>query len=48
VYVNFVSEDEGRTAAAYGENYARLAELKQKYHPDNLFRTNQNVAPASG
>ncbi len=48
VYVNFVSEDEGRTEAAYGDNYARLAELKQKYDPDNLFRTNQNVAPAGG
>jgi len=48
VYVNFVSEDEGRAAAAYGENYGRLAELKQKYDPGNLFRTNQNVSPASG
>jgi FAD/FMN-containing dehydrogenase len=47
VYVNFVSEDEDRVAAAYGENYARLAELKRKYDPTNLFRTNQNVAPVA-
>ncbi len=48
VYVNFVSEDEGRVAAAYGDNYERLRQLKQKYDPGNLFRTNQNVVPASG
>ena len=48
VYVNFVSEDEGRAAAAYGDNYERLAELKRTYDPNNLFRTNQNVAPAAG
>ena len=46
VYVNNLG-DEGheRVKAAYGENYDRLARLKRKYDPDNLFRLNQNVHP---
>ena len=45
-YVNFMTEDEGdRVAAAYGENYARLLEVKRKYDPDNLFHMNQNIKP---
>lgn len=48
VYVNFLTEDEsGRTADAYGANYRRLAQIKRQYDPDNLFRTNQNIRPAS-
>ena len=45
---NFVAEDEpGRLRASYGEEkYARLAELKRHWDPDNLFRLNQNVSPA--
>ncbi len=43
VYVNFIPEDEERVQAAYGRNYDRLAELKRKYDPQNLFRINQNV-----
>jgi FAD/FMN-containing dehydrogenase len=47
VYVNFLTDDEsGRTADAYGANYARLARIKQQYDLQNLFRTNQNIAPA--
>jgi FAD/FMN-containing dehydrogenase len=47
VYINFLTEDEsGRIAEAYGPNYARLAQIKQKYDPQNLFRTNQNIRPA--
>jgi FAD/FMN-containing dehydrogenase len=46
VYVNFVSEGEDRVQAAYGSNYERLTRLKKRYDPDNVFRVNQNVAPA--
>jgi len=45
VYVNFIPDDEDRVQAAYGDNYERLAELKRKYDPKNLFRLNQNVKP---
>ncbi|QOL50938.1 FAD-binding oxidoreductase [Massilia litorea] len=46
VYINFLNEDEvDRIAEAYGPNYARLRQIKAKYDPDNLFRTNQNIRP---
>lgn len=47
VYVNFMTDDEqDRVRAAYGANYDRLAALKAKYDPDNLFQVNLNVKPA--
>jgi FAD/FMN-containing dehydrogenase len=47
VYVNFLTAEEGyRVSAAYGPNYPRLAQVKRKYDPDNLFRMNQNIRPA--
>jgi hypothetical protein len=48
VYVNYMAGDEGldRLRAAYGtEKLARLAALKMKYDPENLFRMNQNIVP---
>jgi FAD/FMN-containing dehydrogenase len=46
-YVNFMGGDEGqdRVRSGYGENYERLAEVKQKYDPDNVFHVNQNIQP---
>jgi FAD/FMN-containing dehydrogenase len=46
-YVNFMM-DEGadRVRATYGENYERLAQVKAKYDPGNLFHVNQNIKPA--
>ncbi len=47
VYVNNLgTEGADRVRAAYGPNRQRLAELKRKYDPANVFRLNQNVAPA--
>jgi FAD/FMN-containing dehydrogenase len=44
VYVNFMTEEESdRVAAAYGENYARLKQVKKKYDPENIFHNNQNI-----
>jgi FAD/FMN-containing dehydrogenase len=46
-YVNFMMEEgEDRIRATYGKNYARLAKIKKKYDPANLFRMNQNIKPA--
>lgn len=45
-YVNFFTDDASDAAhAGYGASYSRLAKIKAKYDPDNVFRANVNVAP---
>jgi FAD/FMN-containing dehydrogenase len=45
-YVNYVAADEeDLIRKAYGPNYDRLADLKRRYDPDNVFRLNVNITP---
>ncbi|WP_345658746.1 FAD-binding oxidoreductase [Streptomyces siamensis] len=45
-YVNMMmDEGQERVRASYGDNYARLAQVKAAYDPGNLFRLNQNIRP---
>ena len=45
-YLNFIGDEgEDRVAASYRDNYPRLAQIKRKYDPGNLFRMNQNIKP---
>jgi FAD/FMN-containing dehydrogenase len=48
-YVGFLADEgEERVRAAYpGATWDRLAAVKRRYDPDNLFRLNQNVPPAA-
>ncbi len=47
VYVNLLGTDEPeRVPAAYGPNFERLAAVKARWDPDNLFRANHNIPPA--
>jgi FAD/FMN-containing dehydrogenase len=50
VYLNFpgfLEEVDALVQEAYGANLKRLAEVKKKYDPDNFFRINQNIRPAT-
>jgi FAD/FMN-containing dehydrogenase len=50
VYLNFpgfLEEGEQLLRDGYGRNYERLAEVKAKYDPRNLFRLNPNIEPRS-
>jgi hypothetical protein len=46
-YVNYLGEvNEESARMAYGQKYERLAALKAKYDPTNLFKMNQNIMPS--
>ncbi|MFC9334550.1 FAD-binding oxidoreductase [Arthrobacter sp. NPDC057009] len=48
-YVNFLdADDQPHIEDNYAGNYARLAQVKAKYDPGNLFHVNQNIKPAAG
>lgn len=49
-YINFLTEEEGpeRTLAALGKGFPRLTEVKARWDPKNMFRTNRNIKPAGG
>ncbi len=49
-YVNFLGDEGGaQVHAAYpGRTWERLAAIKAKYDPTNLFRLNQNIPPSGG
>ncbi len=47
-YINFMmNEGQERIKASYRGNYQRLAQVKNRYDPDNPFHLNQNIRPAS-
>jgi FAD/FMN-containing dehydrogenase len=46
-YSNFAMDEPDRVRGMYGANYERLARVKAHYDPENLFRVNQNIAPAA-
>ena len=48
VYTNHAAADDRPEVirASFGENYARLQQIKAIYDPANLFRINANITPA--
>ena len=49
VFPNFLSHDEDqmRIRSAYGDNYDRLVDIKDRYDPTNFFHGNQNIRPST-
>jgi FAD/FMN-containing dehydrogenase len=47
-YINFQTEDETaeRIQAALGPSMRRLSEIKSRFDPQNVFRTNRNIEPS--
>jgi FAD/FMN-containing dehydrogenase len=46
-YVNLNEEDAARTHANFGDNYARLVEVKNRFDPGNLMHLNANIEPTA-
>ncbi len=48
-YSNYLGDDEklARVKQAYGENFAKLQSLKDRYDPANVFHLNQNIPPSN-
>ena len=50
MYLNFpgfLEEGQSLVRASMGGNYERLAQLKRRLDPENLFRRNANIEPAT-
>ena len=45
-FPGFLEEGSELVRASYGPNHARLAQLKRRLDPDNVFRRNANIPPA--
>ena len=46
-YTNFASaDDQERVRDNYGSGYDRLAQVKRRYDPSNLFHVNHNITPS--
>jgi FAD/FMN-containing dehydrogenase len=48
IYSNYMDDDESmaRVRQAFGDNFPRLQELKNRYDPTNLLHRNQNIPPS--
>ena len=46
-YTNLNDDTEKKTWGNYASNYNRLVKIKTRFDPDNLFRLNANIRPAS-
>jgi len=48
VYINFMNTGDGKAIGLYKDDtYRRLADIKQRYDPENTFRRNYNIDPST-